>query len=292
MNGRMGESVDVLDRDAATPRRLAAQQLFACQGAEFRRLAEAWRSAPDDEEALHRLRIGLRRFRVLLRVFEADTLDHGGRTLRASLSALGDRLGVVRDHDVMLAQLRKAERKLDDSAPEEVAAVESRLRVRRQAAWRKVQGGLRGRAWIRTFALTDRFVARFAADPPETNPQTVGGFFDKEFKKHVRKIRRSAALADAVDVESLHQFRIRLRRLRYLGDLFAPLADRRLAKTITLVHDAEQSLGRVHDLDLALAFLDGQAGLRAVGLRAHWEGLRARRLRRFQRAWAICRRRL
>ncbi len=60
-----------------------------------------------DEDALHDMRVGSRRLRAALDVFSAAL--HGGeyRTLHRLTARLTDELGAVRDHDVMLLNLRK-----------------------------------------------------------------------------------------------------------------------------------------------------------------------------------------
>ena len=60
-----------------------------------------------DEEALHDMRVGSRRLRAALDVFDRAFPGDGYRRLRRLTALLTDELGAVRDHDVMLLELRK-----------------------------------------------------------------------------------------------------------------------------------------------------------------------------------------
>lgn len=60
-----------------------------------------------DEEALHDMRVGSRRLRAALDVFAGVFHGAGYRHLHRLTARLTDELGAVRDHDVMLLNLRK-----------------------------------------------------------------------------------------------------------------------------------------------------------------------------------------
>ncbi len=60
-----------------------------------------------DEEALHDMRVGSRRLRAALDVFAAAFKGKEYRALRDLTARLTDKLGVVRDHDVMLLGLKR-----------------------------------------------------------------------------------------------------------------------------------------------------------------------------------------
>src|SRR5579864_3097561 len=60
-----------------------------------------------DEEALHDMRVGSRRLRAALDVFAAAFRGAEYRRLHRLTALLTDELGGVRDHDVMLLNLRR-----------------------------------------------------------------------------------------------------------------------------------------------------------------------------------------
>jgi len=76
----------------------------------YNRFAAMWEhregTLAGDEDALHDMRVGSRRLRAALDVFAAAF--HGGeyRMLHRLTARLTDELGAVRDHDVMLLNLR------------------------------------------------------------------------------------------------------------------------------------------------------------------------------------------
>lgn len=92
-----------------------------------------------DEEALHDMRVGSRRLRAALDVFAAAF--HGGeyRALHRLTAQLTDELGAVRDHDVMLLNLRKYRKR---AAPDEQPGIDdlvSALTAERALARRELR---------------------------------------------------------------------------------------------------------------------------------------------------------
>jgi CHAD domain-containing protein len=244
---------------------------------------QAWRDEPG-EEPLHQLRVALRRLRALFRVFadEVEGCEHGEvvRLLREA----GDRLGTLRDLDVMLALCRGS----DDPFRDEVIAV---MEIERQKHMRKVRAAGR-------WSELERAVREFS----ERLPACAGGpgwdvswrsFCRREARDQIRRILKSAGLAKSKNADELHAFRKKLRRLRYLGETMAAHGDSHYDKVIANVHACEQRLGKVHDLDMALTWVREryEAG-EAAGLEAEWMCKRAKRLKRFRSAWAKIRREL
>ena len=106
---------------------LTPEQPFADAGRVIihNRFEAMWRrrdgTLAGDAEALHDMRVGSRRLRAALDVFAAAF--HGGeyRALSRLTAQLTDELGAVRDHDVMLLNLRKYRKR---AAPDERPGVD------------------------------------------------------------------------------------------------------------------------------------------------------------------------
>jgi CHAD domain-containing protein len=245
----------------------------------------AWRRQPSDL-TLHAARIAVRRYRVLLRVFAADADPHGGRVLRERLGGITDALGVVRDVDIVAALA--AAHGAEPGVVRAIAAARQRAAATTARAIDPV-------TWAAAQRAASRLAARLeqAATVPESGPQRLTPYYRAETRRLVRRVRRDAEAAESDDEETLHIFRIRLRRLRYMGDLLAPYVRRPGRGLLRRVKAAEQALGAVHDVDLALAFLVRRQRLSGVRvLRAAWQKERRRRLDTFRTAWRVCARRL
>lgn len=93
-------------------------------------------------EAIHDMRVGIRRLRVALRNFEACLPKEDRRRLRANLEHLADALGGTRDLDVMIGVLKSQQADKTEAARAVTSAFISRLRARRRRRHRKLIGYL------------------------------------------------------------------------------------------------------------------------------------------------------
>jgi CHAD domain-containing protein len=93
-------------------------------------------SRPDDPEAVHDLRVAIRRFSRCLRVFSQFLPRGKARRVRRRLGGVMDLAAAVRDRDIALELLREAG--IPDGSP--LAAA---LRRERQAAERKLHAAVR-----------------------------------------------------------------------------------------------------------------------------------------------------
>lgn len=93
-------------------------------------------------EAVHDMRVGIRRLRVALGNFRVCLSKEDRRHLRARLEHLADALGGVRDLDVMIEALKS---KLANRSAEQRAAISrfiNRLRARRRRRHQRLVGYL------------------------------------------------------------------------------------------------------------------------------------------------------
>lgn len=240
-------------------------------------LERAWRRSRD-EDAVHDFRVGIRRVRVLLRVFEADARFPEADRLRKLLGEAADRLGAVRDIDVISGLLQD---KSGDDAGIWLEGLEQEKADRARIA----DQFLFSSAWRRVGGLSARFMARIDRQAAGKVNEPIGVFVDREVQNYRKRIRKAAELARARKSEPLHAFRIRLRRLRYLGEVFAPIADPEQANLFAAVYECEQALGRLHDSDLVLERFEGAKGKAARDIRRRFRDIRDRRLAAFRLAW-------
>jgi CHAD domain-containing protein len=167
-----------------------------------------------DVEALHDLRVAVRRSRAVLRaardLFEPEWLDG----LRGELKWLGGELGPARDLDVLLEHLR-AER---EAVGIEAAPVVKRIERERRSARKRVATALDGERYV---ALLDEL--HVAVDHPPVRAVDVR--LDRVARREFRKLERfMAALGESPSDTALHRARIRAKRARYAGELAAPVA--------------------------------------------------------------------
>ena len=213
----------------------------------FRECLKRAAANPASDEAVHDLRVAIRR--VLAWIAVRDALLGPDPRLRErcrSLKALLSPLGKLRDAHVKRNWIRSVVPEGDEPSylysvqvASDVLRWEARVRKRlgAQSTRRlrvpipKVEGGRGGRT--------------FAAIPA---PELLGGL-EREVSRH-----RKAAL-DPAHPEALHRMRLAFKKYRYTAEVLLPLFPKATKDTDTAkrLHDFQTLLGTIHDCDVILA---------------------------------------
>ncbi len=101
-------------------------------------------SLDGDREAIHDMRVAIRRLRVALSNFAVCLPKEDRKRLRVRLENLADALGGVRDLDVMIAAMKTSLPNRPEEARTEIAALIRRLRARRRLRLHALANYLRG----------------------------------------------------------------------------------------------------------------------------------------------------
>lgn len=228
-----------------------------------------------DAEYLHQLRVGLRRVRSVLSVFEPLLLPPVV-ALAPALAALFDALGDQRDRDAMAEQLWPALRaagaplvELPHAAPAASArGLTDRLAARdTQRLWL----ALLGAGWPAE-PSSDAAPGRAASALRSVLGSALGALH--------RQVRRDAARFATLDEPRRHRLRRRIKRLRYATELSSTLwPARATAAFLRRLQRAQTALGDDQDAVMAtslyrsLAASDARAWFAVGWLTAHREAL-------------------
>lgn len=207
---------------------------------------------------LHELRVALRRLRGLLRAFRAVFPAAEAEALGSALASLAQRLGALRDLDVLLGELPNALRAVPAALAQPSTAAADLLQQHRQQAHAELL------AWLRSderLAAHERLLAAFAAPaggPLATEPlATTAPSCLAAAAQRVRRLVKG--LPEELPLPQLHELRIAGKRLRYLAEALQPVVpidDR----TLRWLADLQQNLGSVCDHDVAVQRLLGWLG--------------------------------
>lgn len=214
-----------------------------------------------DEDAIHDMRVAIRRLRSTLRSFRGMWERERVDALRGELKWLADKLGPVRDGQVMAARLAgavRAEPRQLVVGPVE-ARIEQHLGHDTSDAMERVRGALDGDRYAGLLAEIDAMVGA-AADRGD-------GWVRKRVRKAVRRADRMLDGADTAgeherDVQ-LHEARKAYKRARYAAEPLDRKPAQRLAKRLKALQDV---LGVHQDTVVT------RAVLRDLGMRAFREG--------------------
>jgi CHAD domain-containing protein len=265
MADSLPESPEILLRSPEEgARRLALAYLDQAVAA-LPRLADA-----ADSEALHDLRVALRRLRSCLESYDAQLSDSVPGKLARQLRRLARATGPGRDAEVQLAWLREQRAGTDRHHRHHrygQAWLEARLAARVEAAYGKLRDEL-----ARDFAKVERGLRRrlsvYRAEVrlDESRPPTFAVAAADVLHQHAARLgRRLGRIGDAGDVEAAHQARISAKRLRYLADPLAHLLQARhgQAPPGQLAHrlkGLQDLLGELHDAHVMEAGLGEAVG--------------------------------
>ena len=215
--------------------------------ARLRDVAPRVLASAGDEEAVHDLRVALRRTRTVLEVgrpvlgrFHADEVR---RALRAVMRASG----ALRDDEVVL-ELIASVASTGVSHPDVQVWLDARRRRERRLRGALARA-LRSGELERGRGLLEALLA-FRVDPDRD--RRIAKFARRAVDRARREVDRRRD-ARPEDGEALHQLRIAYKRLRYTADTFAAAMPGDLAGVAQSAARFQGRLGDLHDVDVAIA---------------------------------------
>ena len=201
-----------------------------------------------DPEYLHQLRVGLRRLRAALRAFRELLERKEVKAIVRPLREISPKLGAARDWDVLIDRLGR------EAGP---------FKAKRDRARERARRAVRSRDF-------ERVVARARALRVAETEDSLKRFGAAALERAHRKLRRQEL--DFVDPAARHALRIRVKRLRYSVEFFAP-AFPRCGSYLAELKALQQLLGELNDIAV---------GRRLAGFEADERAL----LRKLDAAWA------
>ncbi|BBF99919.1 MULTISPECIES: CHAD domain-containing protein [Pseudonocardia] len=173
-----------------------------------------------DPEELHRMRVSVRRMRAALKSARPLLDGAWADELRSELGRLGRALGPVRDLDVMIERLRGAVATLPPAERAAGDRLVSVLEADRIGARAEMLDELDS---DRHAALRRRLVEAVSAPLPEPAAEVARPALIDLVRAETRKLSKAVHRAGPNPPDmTLHDLRIRTKRLRYTGELVEP----------------------------------------------------------------------
>ena len=213
----------------------------------------------DDPEYLHQLRVGTRRLRSALRAFRPLLKRRRVKVMERPFRDMMRIFGVARDWDVFCQTLVEA-----DAPLPLLRAARRRRAVARRAAREVVKSA--------RFQLAQLGALRWLHSDPwrskAPRSETFAAFARSSLDRLHRRLLRRARKIDWHDVERRHKMRIRVKRLRYACDFFAPcFPHQSVSPLLGALSALQDTLGELNDLAVARRLL-GELRVAAPGVKA------------------------
>ena len=206
---------------------------------------------PSGVDAVHDIRVAIRRLRSVLRDFASVVDKRPLAELTKALKKLGGELGRVRDIDVLIEELEDLEKDGDGKNSEGIRLIIDDLRKRRTGESKALEKSITGE-----FVLELR--TRFTASIESALRQRRLFEFESVRDEGSRTIQKclgefqelSGALYRPYSVKRLHRLRIAGKHLRYAIELFQPQFGDALKPFAEGMKRMQSHLGEIHDCDV------------------------------------------
>ncbi|HEY6577910.1 MAG TPA: CHAD domain-containing protein [Rhizomicrobium sp.] len=220
-----------------------------------------------DSEALHQLRVGLRRLRVALVSFGGEFRTPQFEAIRLRAKSLAHELAPARDLDVFIGELLEPAARANGSK-EAFAVLRARAEAARRRAWTNALlqiGGPRFRMFMADLAdVVDHGAWRLSRSRGKSASGNLVALEMPAQRAGERMLahRRRQACKRARQLETLsaaerHDLRIVLKKLRYSAEFFAPFFDRaRVEKFVARLGRMQDILGALNDVSVAKVIIE------------------------------------
>ncbi len=256
-----------------------------------------------DPEFLHDGRVAVRRARTLLSELGSVLPARSTAVLRRELTWLGGPTGRARDLDVFLQSMLASREDLPAALATDLDPLVVFLEGRRLAAHQELAKALSSRRHRQLLERWQRFAETLARPRRGRGPlrPTAHAAASRQLWTLFRRaIAAGRELGPEAAPEALHRLRLRLKKLRYMLELFrwlyTPAEVERLVISLKALQD---HLGKLNDLAVQSVFLERTAHdmaaagkvpvatMLAIGrLLERWHGQALQERRRFLRAFA------
>jgi CHAD domain-containing protein len=212
-----------------------------------------------DEEALHDMRVAIRRLRTMLRFARPVFGRFHADAVRRSFAEVQTATGQLRDEEALEETLEA----LHVEDPTFLA-----WRVRRRVRETRLRSVVLARLRAGELSRARRMLRALLLFPVKPSHDDALGKFARRAVNGARKDVESLRDVPTSDVERLHALRIHYKKLRYAAEMFAEALPLDLAVIAEPAARFQKRLGDIHDIDMALLAIARARGL-PEATRAH-----------------------
>jgi len=229
---------------------------------------------PTDADAIHDLRVSIRRLRQELNVFEAWFKPGPLKRIRGNLKKLMERCGAVRNCDIAVEVLRSAGWRRRELS----AGLDKERRHTSKELTGSIAGWLR-RGKIRSWREHLRIVRPQAKQDPGGSVAEHAKRLLPTMMEDFFQAGREAARPGSTHLR-MHRLRLEAKRVRYTIELFEPVYGERTKPILEPLKELQDRLGAINDCATTLEMVR-----RDKGAAAAVQGLAVKREADFREYW-------
>ncbi len=202
-----------------------------------------------DPEAVHRMRVGLRRMRTILKAFHPVIPRRYSRNISQKMHDVAMKLDDARDIDVFIEELPAETSKTKGG--EELWVLAVRFRDTAYGEVRQLVEGMNYRQFkqqLRVWLDTRGWRAGMSPDARSELQGAVGEFSQKVLERRRDRVLKRGRHLDQLDDEGLHKLRIACKDLRYTAEFLDLDGRNSLHPLINQLKQLQDVLGVMHDL--------------------------------------------
>lgn len=220
-----------------------------------------------DAEALHKMRVGVRRLRSVFSTFKPAVDAQKVQALRAELRWLQGELGRCRDWDVFNGEtaFRLKARLAEDEGVRDFTALCAKAHER---AYDQLEHAVASRRYAAIHDRMRRLLDDVEGSATKWTGRSLGKFAARRLQKRASKLREAAEGLAVMTVEELHEFRKNVKKLRYAIEFFGDLyRKKRVTRHVTQLAHMQDLIGTIVDVRAGQALIDGLKPRRAADKR-------------------------
>jgi triphosphatase len=207
-----------------------------------------------DPDAVHQMRVALRRLRAAISLFKNVVADEQRDKVRSELKWMADQLGQARDLDVYISKVLEPTRAAHPGEPE-LDNLLSEYQARRESAYDTVQEMITSSRFLRSVLDVAAWI--------ETGPWMKSAGTDRdprvvelaaaELNRRWKRVRKQGTRLADMHPEERHQVRIEIKKLRYASEFFESLfrqsaARKRQRAAMESLEALQEVLGDLNDI--------------------------------------------
>jgi triphosphatase len=210
-------------------------------------------------EALHQMRIGLRRLRTANSVFKEVVGGSDRERVKTELKWITTELGPARDLDVLNAEVLPPIGEVLSQQNDLAEAARQEFQERREQAYDKAAHAVKSPRFANAMLEAAEWIETGQWTAPEdpllklSREQPIGAHAAAELARRYKKIKRKGRHLRQRDSKQRHKLRIRAKKLRYAIEFFTCLvagkkSERRQDAALSSLKELQSALGSLNDV--------------------------------------------